>query len=260
MMLARRALIVRSLAARSPAICLFNCPLRSGSADSQWLEIRGVVQAVTYWPSRQGVSFDFAMEGGTLQVLVEYPQAPDLSSLIDAAVRARGVASSSFNRKGQMVAPVFRVANISLVQVETPAQTNWLELPLKRISQILVFSPQAAPPHRIRVRGVVTGCQPGQSVYLRDGPDSLNVETSQPTDYLPGDFIDVTGFPAMSPYSAELRHAVCQQVGRQAVALPAEPPLEEVLGGLHDAELIRLRAKLLDWVVDDNGITLALHS
>ena len=28
----------------------------------------------------------------------------------------------------------------------------------------------------------------------------------------------------MSPYSAELRHAVCQQVGRQAVALPAEPP------------------------------------
>lgn len=107
---------------------------------------------------------------------------------------------------------------------------------------------------------MVTGCQPGQSVYLRDGPDSLKVETSQPTDYLPGDFIDVTGFPVMSPYSAELRHAVCRQVGRQAVPLPPEPPLEEVLGGLHDAELIRLRAKLLDCVVDDNGITLALQS
>ena len=143
--------------------------------------------------------------------------------------------------------------------METPAQTNWLELPLKRISQILVFSPQAAPPHRIRVRGVVTGCQPGQSVYLRDGPDLLNVETSQPTDYLPGDFINVTGFPAMSPYSAELRHAVCQQVAAGSCAA-GKATAGRSAGRIARRGLIRLRAKLLDSVVDDNGITLALHS
>ncbi|SPE50070.1 putative Histidine kinase [Verrucomicrobia bacterium] len=234
--------------------------LASGSADSQWLEIRGVVQAVTYWQSQQGVSLDFAMDGGTLQAVVEYLHPPDLSSLIDAEVRIRGVASGSFNMKGQMVAPVFRVANISLVQVDKPAQTNWLELPLKHINQILLFSPHASLPHRTRVRGVVTGCQPSQSIYLRDGPDSLKVETAEAADYQPGEVIEVAGFPAMSPYSAELRHAVCQRVGRQAPPQPAAPTLESVLGGLHDAELIKLRAKLLDWVVDDNGVTLALQA
>ena len=234
--------------------------LASGSADSQWLEIRGVVQAVAYWPSQQGVSLDFAMEGGMLQVLVEYPQPPDLTSLIDAEVRVRGVASGSFNKKGQMVAPVFRVANISLVQVEKPAQSNWSELPLRNLNQILLFSPQPSLPHRIRVRGVVTGSQPGQSVYLRDGANALKVDTAQPTSYQPGEVIDVAGFPAMSPYSAELRHAVCRQVGREPAPQPAEPTLEAVLGGLHDAELIKLRAKLLDWVVDDNGVTLALQA
>jgi signal transduction histidine kinase len=234
--------------------------LASGSADSQWLEIRGVVQAVTYWQSQQGVSFDFAMEGGMLQAVVECPHPPDLTGLVDAEVRIQGVASGSFNMKGQMVAPVFRVANISLVQVEKPAQTNWLELPLQRVNQVLLFSPRASLPHRVRVRGVVTGGQPGQCVYLREGTNSLKVETSQPADFQPGEVIDVAGFPAMSPYSAELRHAVCRQVGRQAPPQPAEPALESVLGGLHDAELIKLRAKLLDWVVDDNGITLALQA
>lgn len=234
--------------------------LASGSADSQWLEIHGLVQAVSYWPSQQGVTLDFSMEGGMLQVLVESPHAPDLSALIDAEVRVQGVASGSFNKKGQMVAPVFRVANLSLIQVEKPAQTNWSELPLKHINQLLLFSPRASLPHRIRVRGVVTGAQPGQSVYLRDGVDSLKVETTQPVDFQPGDVIDVAGFPAMSPYSAELRHALCQQIGREAVPQPAQPTMESVLGGLHDAELIRLRAKLVDWVVDDNGITLALQA
>ena len=107
---------------------------------------------------------------------------------------------------------------------------------------------------------MVTGCQPGQSVFLRDCADALKVETAQPTSYQPGEVIDVAGIPAMSPYSAELRHAVCQQVGREAAPQPAEPTLESVLGGLHDAELIKLRAKLLDWVVDDNGVTLALQA
>ena len=178
-----------------------------------------------------------------------------MSSLIDAAVRVRGVASSSFNRKGQMVAPVFRVANISLPYPGGNARTNeWLELPLKRISQILVFSPQlSTASHSGAGRG--NGLPAGPKRLSPRRPRlALKVETSQPTDYLPGDFINVTGFPVMSPYSAELRHAVCQQVGRQAVPLPPEPPLEEVLGGLHDAELIRLRAKLLDCVVDDDGI------
>jgi signal transduction histidine kinase len=234
--------------------------LAGGSADSQWLELRGVVQAVRPWPTREGVSLDFAMDGGRFEVLVDYSPVADLSGLVDAEVRLYGVASGSFNRKGQMVAPVFRVPNDSMIWVEKPAQAKCFELPVQHVKQILRFSPVARLAHRIRVRGVVTGCQPGQIIYLSDGADSLKVETSDAVDYQPGDVIDAAGFPAMSTYSPQLRNALCRRVQHQQAPRPVEPTLESVLGGLHDAQLIKLRAILVDWVADDNGVTLALQS
>jgi signal transduction histidine kinase len=232
----------------------------SGSADSQWLELRGVVQAVKPWPEQRGVSLYFAMEGGQFEVLVDCPPSAQLNDLVDAEVRLRGVASGSFNRKGQMVAPVFRVPNFSMIRVEQPAQGKCFELPLQHVNQILRFSPEALLAHRIRVRGVVTACELGQIVYLRDGKGSLKVETSDPVSYQPGDVIDAAGFPVMSTYSPRLRNAVCRQVETRELPRPTDPALESVLGGLHDAELIRLRAKLVDWAMDDKGATLALQS
>ncbi len=232
----------------------------SGSADSQWLELRGVVQAVKPLPTQKGVSLDFAMEGGRLEVLVECPPSPDLSGLVDAEVRIHGVASGSFNRKGQMVAPVFRVPDVSMIWVEKPAQAKCFDLPIQHVKQILRFSPVASLSHRIRVRGVVTGCQPGQIIYLRDGSDSLKVETSDSVEYQPGDVIDAAGFPAMATYSPQLRNALCRRVEKQEAPRSAEPPLEAVLGGLHDAELVKLHATLVDWVMDDHGVTLALQA
>jgi signal transduction histidine kinase len=236
--------------------------LASGSVDSQWLEIRGVVQAVTRWPDQQGVSLDFAMEGGSLVVLVTCPALPDLSWLVDAEVRLHGAASGSFNQKGQMIAPVFRVPDLAMIHLDKPAQTNGFDLPIQRADKLLHFCPVSLLSHRIRVRGVVTGWQPGQtiSIYLRDGTDSLKVETAEQAEYQPGEVIDAVGFPTMSTYSAQLRNALCRRVSTQAPPQPTLPTLASVLEGLHDAELLRLRAKVLDWVVDDNGMTLALQS
>lgn len=234
--------------------------LASGSADNQWVEIEGVVRSVEVLEHRYFVELDLGMTGGNLRVLVNYDPHSPFEALIDAVVRLRGVAAVNVNKHGHVVAPSFRVPSFSEITVVKSPQSDAFSQPLVPVNRLMKFSPGALHRHRVRTSGVVTRRLSPTMFFVRDADVGLKVETRRPVDFRAGDVIDAAGFPAMSEGMAVLQQAVTRRVGTAEPPAPVEPKLSALLDGAHNSNLVSVRARLVDWVITEQNVTLILQS
>ena len=86
-------------------------------------------------------------------------------------------------------------------------------LPVQAINA-LQFSPEQPAEHRVRIQGVVTLRRPTGTVFVADTTGGVPIEAENLI--MPGDRVDVVGFPAQGGYLAVLENAVFQ-----AEAVPA---------------------------------------
>ncbi len=193
--------------------------LNSGAMDAQWVEIKGVVRR-WYQP---GAGSDVrrimvAVEGGPVSVRYYIQSGDQIQE--DAEVRVRAICLYEFNQKRQMLNPVLQVPPGVPIAVEKPAPADPYDAPARSIASLLMFTPENlyAFAHRVHVSGVVTYSEPGSSVWIRDGAAGLHIQTHQPDNLLPGDKIDVLGFPIFGSYSPVLEDSVFRKTG------PAQPP------------------------------------
>jgi signal transduction histidine kinase len=234
--------------------------LASGAVDNQWVEIEGVVRGVQIPAPHDFALLDLGMSGGNLRVLVNYDKDADFNSLIDSAVRMRGVAAVNVNAHKHVVEPSFRVPGYSEIKILRAGNPDPFAQPLVRVKGLMRFSLGALHHHRVRTSGVVTRRLSDGMFFIRDGDVGLKVETASPCTVRTGDSVEVAGFPVMEEGMAVLQHATCRTLGVVPPPAPVEPTLATLLQGTHNSDLVTIPARLVDWVIAGRNITLVLQT
>jgi signal transduction histidine kinase len=233
--------------------------LASGTLDSQWVEITGVVRYCEPSPNDlRKCRIELVTGGGRLIVRWNVPNMR--TPMVDAEVRLRGVCYYLVNRSRQFLRPMLSIPHDIPVITEVPAPAEPFATPVRSVSSLMQFAPEGSYGHRVHVRGVVIRHQPGESLWIRDEDRGLCIQTAQTEELHPGDEVDVVGFPKQGEYSPILEEAVFQK--RPAKNSPSAPlhlsAANEAFN--HDADLLELEATLTEREPVTGGWAFLLNS
>jgi hypothetical protein len=116
--------------------------LIGGGEDSQWIEIRGVVQSAQIAPSwgRPVLFLEVALRGGNVSVRVRDFSISDPTYLVDSEVRIRGACGTKFNARRQFIGIRIFVPDLNDIEIEKSALDPF-ELPLQSLDALQVFKP-----------------------------------------------------------------------------------------------------------------------
>jgi PAS domain S-box-containing protein len=241
--------------------------LIGGGEDSQWVEIRGIVQSAWISPSwgRPVLFLNVAMRGGNVSVRVHDFSIADASYLVDSEVRIRGVCGTNFNDRRQFIGLRLFVRNLDDVVVEK-AGPDISQLPLQSPGNLLDFKPGVQAGHRVRIRGTVTLQTPGTSLYVQDGDAGLYLQTAQSTPVAAGAIVDAAGFVETGSYSPELKAVVFRVVGSGTPPAPTKVQASEVIRSYDgfltapfDARLVTMQGTVVEHISKTNEEILSLR-
>ena len=219
--------------------------LASGEEDSQFVEIQGIVRAVSFDPQTKYYSIDIATGGGRFTALATQLPVRREEDLDDSTVKIRGVCVSRFNLQRQLFDLRLLVPHPTDMMIETPAPSHPFDVPTRPIEKLLQFTPSGPYGHRVKVSGTVI-YRRDEALYIEDETEGLYVETQQTNSLLPGDQVEVLGFPAKGEYTPMLQDAIFQKTGSGPLLEPDPVTADEALKGTHDCRLVRIEATVLD--------------
>lgn len=232
--------------------------LLSGRFHYERVELSGIVRSVEWFSHRHCFVLKVAVGARKLDVELVDSSATNLPPLVNARVRAIGLAAGYINPRRQLRSPALLVSRREDLRVEVPPPADLFQEPQVATTELLKFAPEGLSGHRVRVRGVVTHQQPGESVFLRDATDGLLVRTAQTNQVQAGDLIEAAGFPVMGRFGAFLEDAEFRVVGREFTPEPIPSSVQRILRGSNDANLVTLEARLLDVMEGDAESVLVL--
>jgi PAS domain S-box-containing protein len=188
----------------------------SGSLDSQWAELRGTVQSAAIIRKELVLTLNNLGHSFT----VEMPDFPPswLNSLIDDEISATGAISTRFNDRRQLIGINIFVPGPSFISITRTAKNDPFKIPLASLRAVGQFTSDPNS-HRIRVRGTVVAVEPGGTLYVSDGSDSMLVR-GKTCDAKPGDLVEVVGFRAVHDFRRTLEDAICRDQGPGASFVP----------------------------------------
>lgn len=210
------------------------------------VELSGIVRSVAPGPVEAQTVLTLAAGTRKLEVRLVGVAPDELPPLVDARVTVAGVAAGYINDARQMVAPQLHLSRLEDLRVDSPPPADPWQVPLETAASLCTFKPEGGSGHRVRVRGVVTHAEPGKTLFLREDHRGLRVETSQADRVVPGDEVEVLGFPVMGSFSACIEHAEFRVTGRGPPPEPVPLTIAEAMRGTNDANLVSVRAKLLE--------------
>jgi len=233
--------------------------LASGGEDSQFVEIHGIVRAVSFDAQTKYYSIEIATGGGRLTALATQLPVRREEDLEDSTVKIRGVCVSRFNLQRQLFDLRLLVPRPTDMVIEMPAPSHPFDAPTRPIEQLLQFTPRGPYGHCVKVSGMVI-YRRDNALYIGDKTEGLYVETRQTNSLLPGDKVEVLGFPAKGEYTPMLQDAIFRKSGSGPLLAPDPVTADEVLKGTHDCRLVRIEATVLDRTRDSREQFLVLQS
>ena len=233
--------------------------LASGTEDSQFVEIGGVVRSLWKFGATKFYQMEVATGAGRLLVFAQNLPVSRPDELLDSTVRVRGVCATMFNHKRQLFAVELMVPRQEDLQIETPASQNPFEVPARSIGSLLQFRPHENYGHRVKVTGTVTLFVPGSKLYLQDGQDSALAETKSTEPLALGDIVEVLGFPSQGNYTPMLQDAVYRKIASAAPLAPVPVTTDDALTGNFDSELVQISARVIDRTRQGNEQFLLLQ-
>ena len=233
--------------------------LASGGEDSQFVEIHGIVRAVSFDAQTKYYSIEIATGGGRLTALATQLPVRREEDLEDSTVKIRGVCVSRFNLQRQLFDLRLLVPRPTDMVIEMPAPSHPFDAPTRPIEQLLQFTPRGPYGHCVKVSGMVI-YRRDNALYIGDKTEGLYVETRQTNSLLPGDKVEVLGFPAKGEYTPMLQDAIFRKTGSGPLLAPDPITADEVLKGTHDCRLVRIEATVLDRTRDSREQFLVLQS
>ncbi len=230
----------------------------SGSEDSQWVTLKGVVHSTDSLSGGHGTMEIVTVFG---KVHVEtFGFSPEfLRSLVDSSIQIRGVFGTIFNRDRQLIGYQLFTSRLQDIIVTDPAPKNPFQSRIIQIANLMRFSPGIDFNHRIKVRGTVIMNSLDHGIYLEDDSGGIQVQTST-QDIQVGDVVEAVGYVTSGQtYTPTLQDAIVSRLGVSAP--PASKNfLPEKVDGRLDSQLVQVDARLVRIVNSAHGKTLVMES
>jgi len=221
--------------------------IATGQEDSQFVEISGIVRSAILDPQENYYHLKIATGGGFLEALTNKKlPAGNADDLADSRVQIRGICTSRFNSQRQLYDVRLLVPRAEDLAIEIPAPTHPFDQPARRIEQLLQFVPHGPHGNRVKVSGTVIYRRDDQTLFIENEKEGLLVETRQTGPLLPGDQVEVLGFPAKGEYTPKLEDAIFRKTADGQVPLPENATAVEALKGTYDCRLVRIEATVLN--------------
>ncbi len=217
-------------------------------ANSRWLDSQLVVVWARVESAESGPGFTALAARtpyGTAAIEV-YPPLPDAARLVGRVVRARGVLVAGFEGRVVRHAPTVRCAAPPEVRPEAPAGT-----PVRRIDELMSYTPEPISGRGVRVEGVVTGVvadhnKPGTVVFLQDGTAGIMAAVPQAVRVAVGDRVAASGQLEIVRSRMSLDAATVEVLGPGPAPEPRPASAADLALGNSDSQLVRLEAEAVE--------------
>jgi signal transduction histidine kinase len=226
------------------------------SLHDQWVEV--IAFLTDKWNSPKRLVLE--LNTGGLQFQGTLPAGTDPESIpstwLNRELRLRGVYSALFDNRGQMIGVELFIQNADQIEIAEGNAARLFAEEFVPVEELMRFTEDNR--ERVRVKGVVVLQIPDVGLYLRGERNGLFVETTTKEVLRAGQSIEAVGRPAPGKFRPQLRDAMV----RGGELGPAPEPIkllpEQHLTGAADAELVRLKARLVGTfdAVDDRVILL----
>jgi diguanylate cyclase (GGDEF)-like protein/PAS domain S-box-containing protein len=216
----------------------------TGSFDSQWVQMEGVVRSFVQQAEGNVLVIDVATPTGAFKVRIPAYEGPFPIQLVDAKVRFTGVCGASFNGRNQFVSfHLFTPSLDDLRVLEAPPKDPFA-VPVIPIGDVRRYSAELLDEHRVKVVGTVTARFPQQGIYMTDGSGGLYAESQDGSPIREGDQVEVIGFPSAGNYSPVLKSASFRPTGKHLMPAVTRINAREALKGKYDAQLVSITGTL----------------
>jgi signal transduction histidine kinase len=227
--------------------------LISGTEDGQRVRISGLVRSATI----NGDLLAVELVWGGCRFKAYSPILPNIApqSLVGAEVLLNGTAAVGFNAPLRHFLTIsFYVPQAADFLVVKPAPPDPFGEPLTPLNSIAQYRHNHSPASEVHVKGVVTFQRRGEDLFLRDETSGLQVKCKLAQPVAPGEIVEAVGFPAVENFLPVLEDAVFRMTAEPRVSLkPQEVSLAELQEGLHHADYVLLKGRLMDRLVRGSG-------
>jgi signal transduction histidine kinase/CheY-like chemotaxis protein len=228
-----------------------------GRADSQWVELEGVIRSSKLDYDRRTVMLAW----GPHEFTVRLPSGDPLpEGWIDARVRVRGACGTLFNAKRQLLGIQLFVPGWEYFTVVEKSTPDPFAGPVRPINTLLRFLPDERGGHRIHLRGTVTASHARGPTWIRDATGAVSIRNHPDLRLAPGDIVDVAGFPVPGVFSPIIQDATIRKITGGPSLTPVRITTDEALSGIRDAQLVQLDARLLEQYSTGRERTLLMQT
>ena len=223
--------------------------LMSGIEDGLRVEISGVVRSADI--DSIGMNLALAVGGDRLSVRTRVFKGIAPQSLIAARVRVRGTTATHFNAA---------LRHLTSVEVYAPNPEDFTVLeresidpfkqPFVLLNGVAGYRRGSGPDKRVHVHGIVALQRIGEDIFIQDLSGGIRIQCAQAGAFNPGDEIEAAGFLEYEGFLPLLRDAALRKAGPPGKpVVPHLVPIQEIKNGLHHADLITLRGKIVSRAV-----------
>ena len=207
----------------------------AGGADSRLVSIEGVIRDATV---KNGTpTLDVAYAGH--RFIANVPGLVHPERFFDARVTILGVCGTLYNDRRQLVGIQLFVPSQNFLRVTEPPSDG----ARVAVDHVLDFAADRLPGHRVRVSGIVTWAS-GSTLFIRDADNGLKVRLRRHLDLVPGDLVDVVGYPRAERLVPLLEDAEAVASGHGRPPVPVATNAQDLVRGLHPNQLVQLDAYL----------------
>jgi signal transduction histidine kinase len=220
--------------------------LMNGSLDAEYVELHGVITAVS------NTEMTLLTPDGKVTVRGDDERPlPQISAavlaggpLVGAVVRMRGCFTTEWNGQTRQVIGGSFFLYPAVVEVEELTPPDPFSLPASRAADLLWFDARASALQRIKLTGQVIHDRPGE-YFLLDQETGVRVLTAQTQPMQPGDLIETVGFPHLGGSSPILQEALVRKTGHEPLPEPVKVASDDLLNQMHDATFVQVQALVI---------------
>jgi len=247
--------------------------LMNGSLDAQYVELQGVVTAV----SKMGMVV--LTRDGKIEVIVDelrksYVDGRDLfvqthlgaipvddvfQSYVGSVVRIRGCLVAVWNTDTRQVkAGEIRLV-AAVVNVEEARPPDPFVLDTRKAADLLLFDPHASALQRTKISGQIVHARP-REYFIQDGQTGIRAVTAETQPLQAGNLVEAVGFPQLGGASPVLLETQIRKTGVAALPAPLHVAATNLLDRKWDSTLVEVEAMLLSDAVNRGQRVLELQA